>query len=95
MNKETLKKKLKEESNLLLVDIRDPFECEDGIISDINIPLAQIMDRINELDTSKEIVFYCNSGKRSKALIFMISKKTSINNIDHLEGGYQAWIESN
>lgn len=95
MDKETLKKKLEENPNLQLIDIREPFEHEDGYISEINIPLADLMSRIKEFDTNQEIILYCNSGKRSKALKYMISKTHSINTIDHLEGGYQAWIESN
>ena len=40
MDKQTLKIKLKEDSNLLLIDIREPFEHEDGYISELNIPLT-------------------------------------------------------
>jgi rhodanese-related sulfurtransferase len=95
MDKQTLKIKLKENSNLLLIDIREPFEHEDGYISELNIPLNEMMERVKELDTTKDIVLYCSTGKRSKALKYMIAKTHSINTIDHLEGGYQSWIESN
>jgi rhodanese-related sulfurtransferase len=94
MDKHTLKKKLEENSELQIVDIREPFEHEEGFISELNIPLAQMMERIKELDLKQEIIIYCNSGKKSEALKFMISKTYSINTIDHLEGGYQSWIES-
>jgi rhodanese-related sulfurtransferase len=94
MDKHTLKKKLEENSELQIVDIREPFEHEEGFISDLNIPIAQMMERIKELDLKQEIIIYCNSGKKSEALKFMISKTYSINTIDHLEGGYQSWIES-
>jgi rhodanese-related sulfurtransferase len=95
MDKDTLKEKLKENSDLQLIDIRESFEHQNGYISEINIPLSEMMSRINEFDTNQEIILYCNSGRRSKALKYMISKTYSINTIDHLEGGYQAWIESN
>ena len=36
---------------------------------------------------------YCKSGKRSKSMIFMLKKKFGIQNITHLEGGYEAWLE--
>ena len=94
MDKHTLKKKLEENSELQIVDIREPFEHEEGYISEVNIPLAQMMERIKEFDLKQEIIIYCNSGKKSEALKFMISKTYSINTIDHLEDGYQSWIES-
>jgi adenylyltransferase/sulfurtransferase len=95
MDKQTLKIELKEDSNLLLIDIREQFEHVDGYITELNIPLTEMMARVKELDTSNEIVLYCSTGKRTKALKYMIAKIYSINTIDHLEGGYQSWIESN
>ena len=95
MDCNTLKQKLKENANLQLIDIREPFEHEDGYISKVNIPLSEMMSRINEFDTNQEIILYCNSGRRSKALKYMIAKTYSFEKIDHLEGGYQAWTESN
>lgn len=94
MDCNTLKQKLKENANLQLIDIREPFEHEDGYISEINIPLSEMMNRINEFDNKQELVIYCNSGNRSKALKYMIAKTHSFEKIDHLEGGYQAWIEA-
>ena len=51
------------------------------------------MNRVNELDTEKSVILYCNSGKRSKSMIFMLEKQHGLNNITHLEGGYEAWLE--
>ncbi|MBC8408273.1 MAG: rhodanese-like domain-containing protein [Rhodobacteraceae bacterium] len=88
-----LKKQLDDQVDLQVVDLREPYEHEDGFISEINIPLAEVMSRVNELNTDKNIVLYCNSGKRSKSMIFMLQKQHGLNNISHLEGGYQAWLE--
>ena len=44
MDCNTLKQKLKENANLQLIDIREPFEHEDGYISKVNIPLAEVMN---------------------------------------------------
>ena len=88
-----LKKQLDDQVDLQVVDLREPYEHEDGFISEINIPLAEVMNRVNELNTDKNIVLYCNSGKRSKSMIFMLQKQHGLNNISHLEGGYQAWLE--
>ena len=63
MNVNTLKEKLKQNDQLQLIDIREPYEYEDGHISNINIPLCQVMEKIDQFDTSKEIILYCNSGR--------------------------------
>jgi len=60
--------KAKDENSLLVVDVRTPEEFEDGAYPDaINIPLDEIMDRLDELgdNAAREIVVYCASGARS------------------------------
>lgn len=93
MKAKELKEKLSKQDPLQVVDLREPYEHEDGFISQLNIPLAQLMSRVKELDKDKEIVLYCNSGKRSLSMVFMLQKQHQLKNIDHLEGGYQAWLE--
>jgi rhodanese-related sulfurtransferase len=51
------------------------------------------MTRINEVPKVKPVLIYCNSGKRSRSLKFMIEKLHTYNNLSHLEGGYQKWEE--
>ncbi|WP_256009951.1 HesA/MoeB/ThiF family protein [Desertivirga xinjiangensis] len=74
------------QDSVLLVDVREPIEFEaDGSLNGINIPLSEIPDEIEKLVASgKKILFYCNSGKRSKQA-FSIFK--------NLEPGSEAfWI---
>tara|TARA_B100001109_G_C18840975_1_gene464337 strand:- start:85 stop:381 length:297 start_codon:yes stop_codon:yes gene_type:complete len=94
MNAKELKQKIQSNETLLIIDIREPYECENGCISEINIPLSQFMDRINEIPTDRQVVIYCNSGKRSRSLKFMIEKLYSLTNIQDLEGGYAVWEEN-
>ena len=63
-----LKHFMDEDDSIFIIDIREPYECEDGSICDLNIPLGQILNRIDEIPKNKNVVFYCNSGKRSKSL---------------------------
>ena len=51
------------------------------------------MSKINEIPKDKLVVLYCNSGKRSRSLKYMIEKLHSLNNLTHLEGGFQKWQE--
>ena len=80
-------------ADILIIDIREPYECENGSISDFNIPLAEFMSRINEIPKEKTVILYCNSGKRSQSLKYMIEKIHAFSNLNHLEGGYQKWEE--
>ena len=76
-----------------IIDIREAYECEDGAICKLNIPLAQFLRRIDEIPKDKPVVIYCNSGKRSKSLKYMVEKLHFYNNLNHLEGGFQEWQE--
>ena len=93
MNAKELKQKIQSNETLVIIDIREPYECENGFISKFNIPLSQFMDRIDEIPNDKPVVIYCNSGKRSRSLKYMIEKMHSLTNIQDLEGGYAAWEE--
>ena len=55
-----------------------------------HIPMNEIQQRINELDTNKEIILQCKSGKRSaKVCEFLIQNNFS--NVKNLYGGILAW----
>lgn len=93
MNAKELKLKIQANEPLFIIDIREPYECENGFISEVNIPLSQFMDRIDEIPTNKTVLIYCNSGKRSCSLKYMLEKIHALTNIHHLEGGYSVWEE--
>src|SRR5690606_32067137 len=51
---------------LLLVDVREPREFEAGHLAGaVNIPLAEIGDRLREIPVDATPVFICRSGARS------------------------------
>ena len=88
-----LKRLIDENEDITIIDIREAYECEDGSICELNIPLAQFLNKINEIPKNKLVVLYCNSGKRSRSLKYMIEKLYSFSNLTHLEGGFQKWQE--
>jgi rhodanese-related sulfurtransferase len=51
----------------------------------INIPLSEIRNAFGALDTSKEYVVYCQSGRRSSAAAFLLAQRGY--NIYLLDGG--------
>jgi len=93
MTAKELKQIIQSKEPLVIIDIREPYECENGFISDTNIPLGQFLEHIDEIPRDKAVLLYCNSGKRSRSLKYMIEKLHSLTNIQHLEGGYTAWEE--
>ena len=56
-----------------LVDVRENYEFEDHNIGGVNIPLYELQDRINELPADKTIVFYCQTGQRSKMAVQIVN----------------------
>ena len=50
---------------------------------------------LNEINNEGEVVMYCKSGKRSKSMVYMLKKQYGLTHIQQLEGGYEAWCESN
>ncbi|MBC7652037.1 MAG: MBL fold metallo-hydrolase [Deinococcales bacterium] len=55
--------------NYTIIDIRNPMEVSEKKIfaNSINIPLAELRERINEIPTEKSILVHCAGGYRSAA----------------------------
>jgi rhodanese-related sulfurtransferase len=87
-----LKGKLQAESgNLLLLDVREPFEFEICRIRDsLNVPLGQISRRSGELDEDREIVVICHHGMRSLQAALWL-EQNGFSNVFNLSGGIEAW----
>ena len=78
-------------SKLLLLDVREPFEFDIARIeSSVLIPLDQLQQRINELDAQQEIVVICHHGIRSQqASNYLLYK--GFTKVLNLAGGIDAW----
>ncbi|RZK82307.1 MAG: molybdopterin-synthase adenylyltransferase MoeB [Pedobacter sp.] len=64
-------------NDFCLIDVREEYEYEDENIGGINIPLFELTDRLAEIPAHvTKLVFYCNSGLRSKQATFLIRKLT-------------------
>ncbi len=66
-----LREMMRNDSNLVLLDVRNPHELEDKSLGHIdgvlNIPLPELEKRLGELDEfkDKDIAVICRSGRRS------------------------------
>jgi rhodanese-related sulfurtransferase len=57
---------LKEATAPLLLDVRETWELDlASIPGALNIPMAQIPDRLDEMSRDREIVVICHHGARS------------------------------
>jgi len=90
---EDLKKKIDNDEDIFLLDVREPHEYEiNNIYNGYLIPLNDLPDRANELDSSREIVAYCKVGGRSaKAVDFL--HKAGFKKVKNLIGGIDAWAQ--
>jgi hydroxyacylglutathione hydrolase len=79
-------------NGLQVVDVRSPEEWSGGHLPGaIHIPLAQLPERIGELDASAPIVLHCRGGGRSSiATSFLQSQGMA--NVSNLAGGFDAWV---
>jgi rhodanese-related sulfurtransferase len=92
-----LAKMMKNEKNLFLLDVRESFELMafGKIPGVVNIPIGQVVSRINELPGKDEkIVVICQSGNRSYEVSHYLSKQGYMN-IYNLDNGTSGWLYSN
>ena len=89
---EELKKRLDAGENLFVLDVREPHEYQICNIGGHLIPLGDLPKRVNELDSSQEIVAHCRSGVRSaKAVDFL--RQAGFKKVHNLAGGILAWAD--
>ena len=89
-----LKDKIDNNNSYQLIDIREDYEYEEFNIGGINIPLGNILSSINLFEKDKDIVFICNSGKRSAAIIHTLKRKNQLTNLFSITGVIKAYIEN-
>jgi len=89
---EELKRRLDQGENIFVLDVREPHEYQICNIGGYLIPLGDLPKRVNELDTSREIVAHCRSGVRSaKAVNFL--RQAGFKKVSNLAGGILAWAD--
>jgi adenylyltransferase/sulfurtransferase len=89
---EELKHKLDAGEDVFILDVREPHEYQICNLGGYPIPLGDLPKRVNELDSSREIVAHCRSGVRSaKAVDFL--RKAGFGKASNLAGGILAWAD--
>jgi molybdopterin/thiamine biosynthesis adenylyltransferase/rhodanese-related sulfurtransferase len=92
MTPEELKRRLDAGEDLFVLDVREPHEYQIANLGGYLIPLGDLPKRVNELDSSREIVAHCKMGGRSaKAVDFL--RQAGFKKVRNLAGGINAWSE--
>jgi sulfur-carrier protein adenylyltransferase/sulfurtransferase len=87
-----LKARLDRGDDVFILDVREPHEYAICNLGGYLIPLGDIPRRASELDSSREIVAHCRSGKRSaEAAEFL--RKAGFGKVLNLKGGILAWSD--
>jgi rhodanese-related sulfurtransferase len=77
--------------DVILLDVREPHELAVAAVNScLHIPMAQIPERVEELDRSKTIVVMCHGGMRSMQVAGYLSHQ-GFKNVVNLDGGIDAW----
>ena len=80
------------EPEMVILDVRTPSEYEDAHIEGaINIPVEEIVDRLNELSANDVILVYCRTGNRSGTAVG-IMEENRFSKIYHMYEGISTWI---
>ncbi len=87
-----LKIKLENNAILQLIDIREDYEFEEFNLGGINIPMENVFSSLDIIDKNKEVIFICNSGKRSAAIIHTLKRKLQIDDLYSVSGGVKEYL---
>ena len=78
--------------DVFILDVREPHEYQICNLNGKLIPLGELPRRVSELDSSKEMIVHCRSGKRSADAIFFL-QKAGFKKLWNLKGGILAWSD--
>lgn len=87
-----LKSRMDKGDDLYILDVREPHEYQICNLNGHLIPLGELPRRVHELDSSREIVAHCRSGKRSAEAVEFL-QKAGFRKIWNLKGGILAWSD--
>ncbi|MFZ3201059.1 MAG: molybdopterin-synthase adenylyltransferase MoeB [Candidatus Acidiferrales bacterium] len=87
-----LKTRLDRGDDIFILDVREPHEYQICNLGGRLIPLGELSRRAAELDSSREIVAHCRSGKRSAEAVEFL-RQAGFRKIWNLKGGILAWAD--
>lgn len=87
-----LKERLEKGDDIQVIDVREPNEVAIARIpNSVHIPLGQVIQRMSEIDPSRETVVHCKMGGRSARAIEALTRSGFTGKLTNLRGGITAW----
>jgi sulfur-carrier protein adenylyltransferase/sulfurtransferase len=87
-----LKQRLDNGDDIQIVDVREDNEVAIGRIpNSVHIRLAEVINRMDEIDPSRETVVHCKMGGRSARAIDALQRMGFKGKLMNLKGGITAW----
>ena len=87
-----LKQRLDNGDDIQVVDVREANEVAVAKIPNtVHIPLGQVINRMSEIDSSRETVVHCKMGGRSARAIEALQRSGFTGELINLAGGITAW----
>ncbi|MEM9158873.1 MAG: molybdopterin-synthase adenylyltransferase MoeB [Verrucomicrobiota bacterium] len=84
-------KRLLDETEAMLVDVREPFEFDIcSIDGSLKIPMNSIPSNLDRLPKDKHILFHCHHGGRSMNVVKYL-RQNGYENTTNVAGGIDAW----
>ncbi len=93
MGPSELKARLDSGEALFILDVREPHEWDISNLSHLGsvlIPKGQVLERMGELDTAREIVVQCRTGGRSAEIVHLLQQH-GFTKLHNLDGGINRW----
>jgi len=92
---EDVKARIDADADTQIVDIRSPAEFDRGHIPGaINVPLAELPRRVDEVEWSDDVVVACPIGQSSIQAARLIGSYEGVDDdasVRSMAGGYRAW----
>ncbi len=83
-----------EHEDPMLLDVSEPWEFEVcHIDGSINIPMGQVSQQLEQLQTASEVVVICHHGVRSQQVIGFLQQRLTAELVN-LDGGVDAWARA-
>jgi adenylyltransferase/sulfurtransferase len=87
-----LKRRLDAGEDIYILDVREPHERNICDIGGELIPMGELPGRVRELDSEREIVVYCRTGRRSAHVVGFLNQ-WGFEKVLNLRGGLHAWAD--
>ena len=87
-----LKRRMDAGEDIQLIDVRQPEEWAFAKIEGAKlIPLGEILNRMGELDETRETILHCKAGMRSARGVEALQRAGYKGELRNLRGGITAW----